>query len=185
VKPTEAGLDTNLIVPTDRHTYHIRLVSSAERYVSSVAFSYPDEHQQTWSEFAKTNISSATKAADHGAGDMPTVAVNRLNFNYRIKVVHGKPEFKPLHAMDDGYHTYIAMNEEMRQQEAPVLFGISSAGEEQMVNYRLKGNMYVVDGTVAKLALVSGEGRHQERIELTREECKQRGSLGMCWDSRE
>jgi type IV secretion system protein TrbG len=185
VKPTEAGLDTNLIVPTDRHTYHIRLVSSAERYVSSIAFSYPDEHQQTWSEFAKTNTSSAGSATDHGTGDMPTVAVNRLNFNYRIKVVHGKPGFKPLRAMDDGYHTYIAMNEEMPQQEAPVLIGISAAGEEQMVNYRLKGNMYVLDGTVSRLALVSGAGRHQERVELTREECNQKGWLGLCWDPKE
>jgi P-type conjugative transfer protein TrbG len=185
VKPTEAGLDTNLIVPTDRHTYHIRLVSSAERYVSSIAFSYPDEHQQTWSEFAKTNTSGAGNSADRSTGDMPTVAVNRLNFNYRIKVVHGKPGFKPVHAMDDGYHTYIAMNEEMPQQEAPVLVGISSAGEEQMVNYRLKGNMYVVDGTVSRLALLSGAGKHQDRVELTREECTQRGWLGMCWDSKE
>jgi type IV secretion system protein VirB9 len=185
VKPTEAGLDTNLIVPTDRHTYHIRLVSSADRYLSSVAFSYPDEHQRTWSEFTKTSTSSAGNSGDHGAGDMPTVAVNRLNFNYRIKVVKGKPEFKPLRAMDDGYHTYIAMNEEMPQQEAPVLIGISPAGEEQMINYRLKGNMYVADGAVSRLALISGAGKRQERIELTREECRQRGWLGMCWDPKE
>jgi type IV secretion system protein VirB9 len=116
---------------------------------------------------------------------MPTVAVNRLNFNYKIKVVKGKPGFKPLRAMDDGYHTYIAMNEQMPQQEAPALIGISPTGEEQMINYRLKGNLYVVDGTIYKLALVSGVGRHQDRIELTRDPCKQRGWLGICWDPKE
>ena len=182
IKPTESGLDTNLVVPTDRHTYHIRLVSSVTRYVASVGFFYPEEEQQAWSKIANT---SSRGGGSNPAGDMPTVAVNRLNFNYKIDVVKGKPGFKPLRAMDDGYHTYIAMNEEMPQQDAPALIGISATGEEQMINYRLKGNIYVVDGTVHKLALVSGVGKHQERIELTRDPCKQRGWLGVCWDPKE
>ena len=28
-------------------------------------------------------------------------------------------------------------------------------------------------------------GKRQQRIELTREECRQRGWLGMCWDPKE
>jgi type IV secretion system protein VirB9 len=116
---------------------------------------------------------------------MPTVAVNRLNFDYRIKVVKGKPSFKPLRAMDDGYHTYISMNEDLPQGEAPALVGISRSGEEQMINYRMKGNIYVVDGTVSKLALISGVGGEQQRIELTRQACQRRGWLGICWDPKE
>jgi type IV secretion system protein TrbG len=180
VKPTEAGLDTNLIIPTDRHIYHIRLVSSSSRYVSSVGFYYPDEDPQSWTELSK-----ATRRSGDGSEGMPVVAVNRLNFNYRIKVVKGKPTFKPLRAMDDGYHTYIAMNEDLPQREAPVLIGISSKGEEQMINYRLKGNLYVLDGTVFKMAFVSGVGSDQQRIELTRDPCKTRGWLGICWDPGE
>jgi P-type conjugative transfer protein TrbG len=184
IKPTEAGLDTNLIVPTDRHTYHVRLVSSVTRYVSSVGFVYPEEQQQTWSDFIKTS-SGGAGSGTASSGPMPTVAVNRLNFNYKIKVVKGKPTFKPLRAMDDGYHTYVAMNEQMPQEDAPALIGISPTGEEQMINYRLKGNLYVVDGTIYKLALISGVGRHQDRIELTRDPCKQHGWLGICWDPKE
>jgi type IV secretion system protein TrbG len=183
VKPTEPGLDTNLVIPTDRHMYHLRLVSSVNRYVSSVGFYYPEEQEQEWAAFTRT--SAGNDNAAHGAGDMPTVAVNRLNFDYRIKVVKGKPSFKPLRAMDDGYHTYIAMNEDLPQQEAPALIGISHSGTEQMINYRLKGNIYIVDGIVFKLALVSGVGSHQERIELTRQPCKQHGWLGICWDPKE
>jgi type IV secretion system protein VirB9 len=180
VKPTESGLDTNLVVPTDRHTYHIRLVSSTSRYVTSVGFSYPEEQQQVWTEFSK-----ATGARAGGSSEMPTVAVNRLNFDYRIKVAKGKPSFKPLRAMDDGYHTYIFMNEDLVQREAPVLLGLSPGGQEQMLNYRLKGNLYIIDGTVFKLALVAGVGRDQQRIELTRDPCKRRGWLGVCWDEKE
>jgi len=187
VKPTEAGLDTNLIVPTDRHMYHIRLVSSTTRYVSSVGFYYPEEQQQTWSDTAKS-----MRTADHSGGgtaggisDMPTVAVNRLNFNYKIKVVKGKPVFKPLRAMDDGYHTYITMNEDLTQLQAPALVAISEHGEEQIVNYRVKGNVYMIDGTRPKLAFISGVGRAQQRVELTRDPCRNRGPLGICWDSKE
>ncbi|PHV13511.1 P-type conjugative transfer protein TrbG [Chitinimonas sp. BJB300] len=184
IKPTEPGLDTNLIITTDRRTYHIRLVSSAERYVSRIAFEYPDEDQpQAWEALAKSNGSST--ASKNSKGDMPAVAVNRLNFNYKIKVVKGHPYFKPLRAMDDGYHTYIAMNEELPQQQAPALIGISPSGEEQMINYRLKGNMYVVDGTIFKLALISGVGSDQQRIEVARDECQKRGWLGICWDAKE
>jgi type IV secretion system protein TrbG len=187
VKPTEADLDTNLIIPTDRHTYHLRLVSSTTRYVSSVAFYYPEDQQKPWSDLAKEthhSSSSGTGGSDTGS-DMPTVAVNRLNFNYRIKVVKGKPQFRPLRAMDDGYHTYISMNEDITQQDAPILVGISSSGTEQMVNYRLKGNLFVIDGTLAKLALISGVGKQQQRIELTRDPCRTRGWLGICWDAKE
>ncbi|MGQ5522337.1 P-type conjugative transfer protein TrbG [Chitinimonas sp. PSY-7] len=184
IKPTEPGLDTNLIIPTDRRTYHIRLVSSAERYVSRIAFEYPDEDQpQAWEALAKSNGNGT--ASKNSKGDMPAVAVNRLNFNYKIKVVKGHPYFKPLRAMDDGYHTYIAMNEELPQQQAPALIGISPSGEEQMINYRLKGNMYVVDGTIFKLALISGVGSDQQRIEVARDECQKRGWLGICWDAKE
>jgi P-type conjugative transfer protein TrbG len=179
IKPTESGLDTNLIIPTDRHTYHLRLVSSTTRYVSSVGFFYPDD-QQSWSDSAKS-----TKAKTNDGTDMPTVAVNRLNFDYKIKIVRGKPRFKPLRAMDDGYHTYISMSEDLPQQEAPVLVGISSSGDEQMINYRLKGNIYVIDGTVAKMAFIAGVGRDQQRVELTRDACKARGWLGICWDAKE
>jgi len=182
IKPTEAGLDTNLIITTDRHTYHIRLVSGFDHYVTSVGFSYPDEPQQVWKDFSSTG---AGTAGGPGIPDMPTVNVNHLNFDYKIKVVKGKPDFKPLRAMDDGYHTYIAMNEDLVQNQAPVLVGISKSGEEQLINYRVKGNLFVIDGTVHKMALLSGVGRDQQRIELTRQPCARRGWLGMCWDAKE
>jgi type IV secretion system protein TrbG len=187
IKPTQADLDTNLVVPTNRHTYHLRLVSSSDRYVSSVGFFYPEDDLQSWKAFSKSLSSGVAMASARtsGGGDMPIVAVNRLNFDYKIKVVKGKPRFKPLHAMDDGYHTYIAMNEDLPQGEAPALIGISRSGEERMINYRLQGNIYVVDGITYELALVSGAGSNEQRVELQRHICQQRGWLGVCWDPKD
>jgi len=188
IKPTEPGLDTNLLIPTNRRIYHLRLVSSTSHYVTSVAFDYPEDAPQLWESWRQHSGKSFTKPAEpvtpgSTADDLPEIAVERLNFNYRIKIAKGKPTFKPEHAMDDGYHTYITMNEDMPQREAPVLIGINADGQDQMINYRLKSNMYVIDGTFNRIALLSGVGRRQQRIELTRLPCNQEGPLAMCWDN--
>jgi len=187
VKPTAPGLDTNLLIPTNRRIYHLRLVSSNSHYVTSVAFDYPEDDPQLWQNWRPQSGKTSAKPMGpvnpgNAADDLPEIAVERLNFNYRIKVAKGKPTFKPEHAMDDGYHTYITMNEDMPQREAPVLIGINADGQDQMINYRLKSNMYVIDGTFTKIALLSGVGRRQQRIELTRLPCNRQGPLAMCWD---
>ena len=43
LKPQTPGLDTNLLVTTDRRAYYLRLISKPEEYVARVAFAYPDD----------------------------------------------------------------------------------------------------------------------------------------------
>ena len=51
LKPQESGLDTNLLITTDRRAYYLRLVSKPQDYVARVAFSYPDEdNTQKWQQ---------------------------------------------------------------------------------------------------------------------------------------
>src|SRR4029079_2988315 len=51
VKPTAPGLDTNMLVTTDRRAYYLRLMWSPEEYVSRVAFEYPaDDKNRRWQE---------------------------------------------------------------------------------------------------------------------------------------
>jgi len=193
IKPTEPGLDTNLMIPTDRRTYHLRLVSSKEKYLSRIAFEYPDNVAPVWQRMmqsAKVGASSAFVATSAAAsapaptsasqGDLPTVVVDRINFNYKVEVINGKPRFKPVRVMDDGIHTFISMNDDMPVEEAPVLVMVDADGGEQMVNYRLKGNIFTIDRMVDKVALITGTGRAQQRVEITREKkCGKRGFLGV------
>ena len=37
------GLDTNLLIPTDRRAYYLRLISKPEAYVARAAFAYPED----------------------------------------------------------------------------------------------------------------------------------------------
>ena len=52
LKPQNPGLDTNLLVTTDRRAYYLRLLSKPEDYVARVAFAYPEEENNhaKWQE---------------------------------------------------------------------------------------------------------------------------------------
>ena len=52
LKPQIAGLDTNLLITTDRRAYYLRLLSKPEDYVARVAFAYPNDESSSskWQE---------------------------------------------------------------------------------------------------------------------------------------
>ena len=43
VKPTRADLRTNLVINTDRRTYHVELRATAATYMASVSWTYPQD----------------------------------------------------------------------------------------------------------------------------------------------
>src|SRR5260370_20113377 len=51
VKPIEAGLETDLIIPTDRRTYVVKLISDPAPFISRVAFQYPADDRAKWAKF--------------------------------------------------------------------------------------------------------------------------------------
>ena len=51
VKPIEPGLETDLIIPTDRRTYVVRLISDPTRFISRLAFQYPADDRAKWATF--------------------------------------------------------------------------------------------------------------------------------------
>jgi type IV secretion system protein VirB9 len=43
VKPTRPDLVTNLVINTDRRTYHLELRSAEKTYMASVSWAYPQD----------------------------------------------------------------------------------------------------------------------------------------------
>ena len=70
--------------------------------------------------------------------------------------------WKPVRAFDDGTHVYIQMPAGMKSSEAPALMVAAGSGS-QMVNYRVRGDYYVVDRLFDQAVLVAGVGRQQDR----------------------
>lgn len=134
VKPALPGLVTNLVITTDRRSYHVRLTSTANTAMSALSWSYPQDEL-----LALQRRAQAIEAAMPVASGM---AIDRLNFGY---VISGdRAAWRPVRAFDDGRQTFIEFPADIATSEAPPLFVIGTSGAE-LVNYRMRGRYYVID----------------------------------------
>lgn len=164
LKPKQAGLDTNLLVTTDRRAYYLRLISKPEEYLARVAFAYPEDEVRKW-QIHLAQEEQRRKAERDAAQVSPVESLESLYFDYRIESVD--PHIRPVRVVDDGKKTFIQMTADAAHREAPVLVVIGPDGPE-MVNYRVKGDMYVVDRLFERGALLLGVGKKGQRAEIIR-----------------
>lgn len=156
VKPSEPDLVTSMVVTTSRRTYHIQLKSHQNQYMARVGFDYPEDVS---AKLADVNARLEASIIP-GAG----VPAEQLNFGYSVS---GNARWRPTRVYSDGTKTYIQFPRLVSGQDAPVLF-VVSGGENRVVNYRMKGDMMVVDYHVERAVLVSGVGWKQEKITIRR-----------------
>lgn len=167
IKPREVGLETSLVVATDRRAYHLRLRSHKTRYMPKIAFSYPEDSA------AKFNILKTRQQQDRKEKTIPhtTDYLPKLSFDYDVE---GQAAWKPVRVYNDGARTVIEMPPSIAQTEAPILLivrkegGLFTEAEEVMVNYQLQGSRYVVDTVFQKAVLVAGVGSNQDRVTIQR-----------------
>ena len=60
------------------------------------------------------------------------------------------------------------MPPETAHRELPMLAGVGADGQPQLVNYRVKGDMYIVDRIFDRGALILGSGKSTQRAEILR-----------------
>ncbi|WP_334186230.1 P-type conjugative transfer protein TrbG [Novosphingobium sp.] len=157
IKPYSPGLATNLVVTTDRRSYHLALSSSAAAAMSALSWTYPADEI-----LAVRRAASAAEAARPIASGL---AAENLNFNY---VISGdKPTWRPLRAFDDGRQTFIQLPASIVLDEAPPLFLVGEKGAAELVNYRLSGRYYVVDRIFNAAELRLGT-RNQQVVRIER-----------------
>lgn len=168
LKPQETGLDTNLLITTDRRAYYLRLVSKAQEYVARVAFRYPEEeNSQKWQQHLVYQRAQE-REAKHDAQLLPAmITADKLNFGY--SVTGGNEHLRPRRVYDDGAKTYIQMKPEMQNREAPVLVVIGADGKGEMTNYRVREQTYIVDRLFDRARLVLGSGKKAQKVEISRE----------------
>jgi len=169
LKPQEPGLDTNLLITTDRRAYYLRIVSKSQEYVARVAFSYPDEDRTAkWQQHLLAQTAQAQERT-RDAQLMPAmITADKLNFGYRISGAN--EQLRPVRVFDDGAKTYIQMRSEIQNREAPVLVVLGSDGKGEMTNYRVHQQTYVVDRLFERAQLILGAGKKAQKVEITREQ---------------
>jgi P-type conjugative transfer protein TrbG len=170
VKPQAPGIQTNLTIYTTKHIYHMLLRSRGGHAVQEVEFYYPEElmtAMKTADSAAKTQQDAAADPPGDDSGNVVKVAnVDPAQLNFAYTVGGANVPWKPIRAFDDGSHMYIQMPPGMKSSEAPALL-VNAGSGSQMVNYRVKGNYYVVDRLVTDAILVSGVGRDQDRVTIS------------------
>lgn len=154
IKPRRAPLRTNLVITTNQRIYTLDLISTDEpTYHTMIAWNYP------YGDVVMIRNQVAQQQAKVKTTVASGLDLSKANFNYLIlRQRHAPiPPWCPLRAFDDGRKTYIQFPPTMTVTEAPPLFVLGRKGEAQLVNYRVKGDWYIVDRLFDKAELRLGE----------------------------
>ncbi len=157
IKPTRPDLVTNLIINTDRRTYHLELRSAEKTYMASVSWAYASDQL-----IALRRQNAAAEAAAPVASG---IDVDALNFRYSIE--GDNAAWRPLRAFDDGRQVFIEFPRGISRGEMPPLWLIGAEGGAELVNYRVQGNHMIVDRLFAAAELRLG-GEHQKKVRIVR-----------------
>jgi type IV secretion system protein VirB9 len=150
VKPTRPGVETNLVVNTDRRTYLIELRSREKPYMPSISWYYPEARSE--------NVALAPLAP---------VLPDEVQRHYRYRIEGDNPAWRPLNAYDDARKVYIEFAAGIVQGEMPPLFILGQDGKAELVNYRAYQNILIVDRLFAAAELRLG-GEHQQKVRIVR-----------------
>ncbi len=156
VKPVRPDIATNLVINTDRRTYHVELRANPSVYMASVSWTYPQDQLIALRQARAEAIGAAPAAAG--------IDLSTLNFRYAID--GDRPDWRPLRAFDDGVRVFIEFPESIAQGELPPLFVIGTKGEAELVNYRVSGRYMFVDRLFARAELRLGGRKGQQTVRI-------------------
>jgi type IV secretion system protein TrbG len=159
VKPTSAGLFTNLVVNTDRRTYHLELHSDERTYMASVSWTYAEDQL----------IALRRQNDDAASAEPEDVGVDLARLRFRYMINGDAPPWRPRQVFDDGKKVYIQFPRGIAQGDMPPLFVVGVDGNsDQIVNYRIHDNYMTVDLLFAKAELRLGDRSSQQRVLIER-----------------
>lgn len=145
LKPVEQNALTNMTVLTDKHSYLFELHAEETKDIrdKNMVFSYRFIYPQT-----------DASAFDYSQGDtLPDIErePEKFNFNYSIR---GSSVIEPIRIFDDGEFTYFEFRD--KNAELPAIFNIDTVGNEQLINFRKRGNYMVVERVSSRFTLRRG-----------------------------
>jgi type IV secretion system protein TrbG len=167
IKPHSPGLDTNMVITTDRRPYYVRLVSKPDDYVPMTEIVLPPEEKAKWKEYVSRLPESGTTLPQRPQPD-PIRTEELLNFNY--VVTGGSESLRPIRVFDNGTKTYLRMPADIRNREAPVFVVVGPGGKEEVTNYRVNDTKatYIVDRLFDHARLILGNGKKVQKVDITR-----------------
>lgn len=132
LRPLQLGLETNIIISTDRHNYQV-LAATDTLYNPIVEWNYPGEAQEYTLGFGVK-----------GQKVLEVESVDKLNFSYVISKAK-RYSWTPNFVFDDGFRTYLNIPEDSLYKINPALFMVNQDGTLVFVNYIISNGNLVVD----------------------------------------
>lgn len=124
-KPTAEDADTNLIVITDRREYSFRLSYSHDRSAPALyklVMRYPEVEARMKAQAAQK--AAVERSLQASAGPM----------NWQAYTRSGDASLAPVHAWDDGRHTWLQFPPET---DMPTAYRVTPDGQEVITNYHM------------------------------------------------
>lgn len=145
LKPVEQNALTNMTVITDKRSYLFELHAEETKDIrdKEMVFSYRFIYPQSDSSALDFSVVEA----------LPDIEgePEKFNFNYSIR---GSSVIEPTRIFDDGEFTYFEFRD--KNAEIPAIFNVSVTGDEQLINFRKRGNYIVVERVSPRFTLRRG-----------------------------
>tara|TARA_B100001750_G_C15344862_1_gene514123 strand:+ start:88 stop:882 length:795 start_codon:yes stop_codon:yes gene_type:complete len=145
LKPIEQDALTNMTVITNKHTYHFELHARETEDIDDremvfvMRFVYPEDDIATIVYEEDDDVPDFNKEPD------------KYNFQYSIR---GSETISPLRIFDDGEFTYFEFAD--KNADVPAFFNVDAAGNEELINFRTRGNYIVVERVSNVMTLRKG-----------------------------
>lgn len=157
-QPKDNRLETNVIITTDRRTYHIKLYAPQDEgiYLNRVGFYYPEELVSSWEQRMGTANRLKAKEENSNLFSAP-VPIEKIDYGYRIE---GDADFRPVRVVNNGEQVFMEMPPSVHTGPNPSLRLLDDKGEGMVVTYRRKEDEttktvhYVVDRLFKRAELV-------------------------------
>jgi type IV secretion system protein TrbG len=159
--PVPTVYSTNLVVDTDKRTYHFQLVAGPLSHATeTLAMWYPEDIAA-----AEANRRDAMRKAAAQAIDPP----DRLSCDYTISGPN--VPWKPSQACSDSTHEYLLFSSSAPYQgDMPSLY-VEQNNRQELVNYHAQsgpyGTYYVTDRLYSQAALTQGVGNDKQIVTIT------------------
>lgn len=157
VKPIAPALATNLLIMSDRRTYHLELRSSARTWFSRVGWRYPTP--------PVVLVSAPPARLPDPVVPDPAGSV----FGYKLE--GDRVAWRPERVFDDGRRTFVAFADTADLTALPPLYDLgedSKTGE--LIDYHVLDRTLVVDRLIDRAELRLGLGRKAKRVRILRDE---------------
>jgi type IV secretion system protein TrbG len=158
--PVPTVYSTNLVVDTDKRTYHFELIAGPlSRATETLVMWYPEDIAQ-----AEATRRAAMRKAAAQAIDPP----DRLSCDYTI--TGPNVPWKPTQACSDSTHEYLLFSSSAPYEgDMPSLY-VEQNNHQELVNFHAQttsyGTYYIVDRLYSEAALTEGVGNDRQIVQI-------------------